>query len=45
VFEGPEEAVEAMVEWCHTGSSAAVVDDVDVTDEEPSGESGFRVRR
>jgi acylphosphatase len=45
VFEGREEDVEAMVEWCHTGSSAAVVDDVDVTYEEPHGESGFRVRR
>ena len=44
VFEGPEGDVEAMVEWCHTGSSAAVVDDVDVTYEEPQGESGFRVR-
>ncbi|WP_380677449.1 acylphosphatase [Salinigranum sp. GCM10025319] len=44
VFEGSEDAVEALVEWCHTGSSAAVVEDVDVTYEEPQGESGFRVR-
>jgi len=26
VFEGEESAVEAMVEWCHTGSDAASVD-------------------
>jgi acylphosphatase len=44
VFEGSENDVEALVEWCHTGSSAATVENVDVTYEEPSGESGFRVR-
>lgn len=45
VFEGPDEAVAAMVEFCHEGSDAARVRDVDVTDEEPAGESGFRIRR
>ncbi|UPW00534.1 acylphosphatase [Halorussus gelatinilyticus] len=45
VFEGPEETVAAMVEWCHTGSPAADVDDVDVEYEDPEGEDGFRVRR
>ncbi|MFD1686723.1 acylphosphatase [Halobellus litoreus] len=44
VFEGPESDVEEMVEWCHTGSAAASVEDVDVTYEEPEGESGFRIR-
>ena len=44
VFEGPESAVEGLIEWCHTGSRMASVDDVDVTYEEPAGESGFRVR-
>jgi acylphosphatase len=44
VFEGPEGAVEEMVEWCETGSSAASVDDVSVEYESPEGESGFRVR-
>jgi acylphosphatase len=44
IFEGPEGAVEEMIEWCHTGSSMASVDDVDVSYEEPTGESGFRVR-
>ncbi|MCL9814060.1 acylphosphatase [Natranaeroarchaeum aerophilus] len=45
VFEGNEDAVEAMVEWCHTGSPAASVEDVDVEYEEPQGEDGFRIRR
>ena len=44
VFEGPRSAVDRLVEWCETGSPAAVVDDVDVDYEEPTGESGFRVR-
>jgi acylphosphatase len=44
VFEGPESDVEAMVEFCHEGSSAAHVEDVTVTDEEPQGEDDFRVR-
>lgn len=45
VFEGPESAVEAMVEWCHTGSSAANVDTVDAEYEEPQDEDRFRIRR
>ncbi|MFC7115011.1 acylphosphatase [Natronoarchaeum sp. GCM10025703] len=44
VSEGPEEAIEEMVEWCHTGSPAATVEDVDVEYEEPQGEDGFRIR-
>ena len=45
VFEGPEQDVEKLVEFCHEGSSAARVDDVEVTHEEPEGEDGFRIRR
>jgi len=45
VFEGPESAVEEMVEWCHTGSPAADVDDVDIEYGTPEGEDGFRIRR
>ncbi|GKZ12240.1 acylphosphatase [Haladaptatus sp. T7] len=45
VFEGPESEVEEMVEWCHTGSPAADVDDVTVTYASPEGEDGFRIRR
>jgi acylphosphatase len=45
VFEGPRDAVEAMVEFCGTGSPAADVDGVDVGYEEPAGADGFEVRR
>ncbi|PSP79882.1 acylphosphatase [Halobacteriales archaeon QS_4_69_225] len=44
VFEGDEPDVEATIEWCHTGSPQAVVDDVDVEYEPPEGESGFEIR-
>jgi acylphosphatase len=44
VFEGSAEAVEAMVEWCHEGSSRARVEDVDVEYEDPEGLDGFEVR-
>ena len=44
-FEGPEDAVREMVEWCHTGSPAATVEGVDVEYEDPEGEDGFRIRR
>ncbi len=37
-------AVDHLVEFCHEGSEAAEVEAVDVTDEEPEGEDGFRVR-
>lgn len=43
-FEGEDEAVQRMVEWCHHGSGPADVFEVEVTDEEPTGESGFSVR-
>ncbi|WP_254837556.1 acylphosphatase [Natronomonas marina] len=44
VFEGDAAAVEAMVEWCHTGSQRAVVEDVEVEYTDPKGESGFEIR-
>ncbi|WP_435332969.1 acylphosphatase [Haloarchaeobius sp. TZWWS8] len=44
VFEGPESAVESMVDWCHEGSPAASVTDVEVTYEEPTDEEDFRIR-
>jgi len=44
VFEGPESEVESMVEWCHTGSSRARVDDVAVEYENPAGVDGFEIR-
>ena len=45
VFEGKPSDVEEMVQWCHEGSPAAEVEDVDVEYEEPSGIIGFSVKR
>jgi acylphosphatase len=45
VFEGDEDSVEAMVEFCHEGSPAARVDDVEVEYEPPEDIEGFEVRR
>ena len=42
-FEGEADAVERMIEWCRRGPSGALVTRVDVIDEEPEGERGFRV--
>ena len=44
VFEGPTAAVESMVEWCHEGSPAAAVEDVEAEYGEPKGEEGFEIR-
>ena len=45
VFEGEEDAVEGMVEWCHTGSDAASVKNVEIEYDDPEAESGFEIRR
>jgi acylphosphatase len=44
VFEGKPEDVDAMVEWCRSGPPLARVDDIEVTEEEPTGETDFRIR-
>ena len=44
VLEGSDDAVSRMVDWCRTGPPRAAVTDVEVTDEEPAGETGFDVR-
>jgi acylphosphatase len=45
VFEGPPDAVEAMIEWCRSGPSRAEVEDMEVTmEDEPDGLEGFEVR-
>ena len=44
-FEGSEGDVDAMVEWCRTGPPWARVTHVEVFPEEPTGETGFHVRR
>ena len=44
VFEGEKADVEAMVEWCHTGSPRAEVEDVEVEYEAPEDLDGFRIQ-
>jgi acylphosphatase len=44
-FEGPDEAVRKMVNWCHSGSPMAQVDDVQAEYEAPAGDfGGFHIR-
>ncbi len=38
VFEGEREKVETMIRWCHKGPPSAVVEKVEVIDEEYKGE-------
>jgi len=42
VFEGASDAVDAMVRFAHDGPRGAIVERVDVIEEEPEGLSGFR---
>ncbi len=43
-FEGPREAVEALIARCYGGPPSALVKAVEVEPVEPSGISGFEVR-
>jgi acylphosphatase len=43
-FEGPPEAVERLVAFVHRGPSGALVERVDVFEENEEGLSGFSVR-
>ncbi len=43
-FEGEPDDVEALVAWCRVGPPSAVVESLDVTDEEPEGDQRFEVR-
>jgi len=45
VFEGEAAGVEQLVAYCRRGPSWAQVTRVDVVEETPEGEQGFRVRR
>jgi acylphosphatase len=42
-FEGDDELVESMVEWCRRGPAGARVEDVDVAWVEPEGAEGFSI--
>jgi acylphosphatase len=43
-FEGDDERVESMVDWCRRGPSGARVSGIDVTWGKPEGERGFSIR-
>jgi acylphosphatase len=44
VAEGSPEGVDGMVAWAREGPPWAEVTDVEVVDEDPTGESGFSIR-
>jgi len=44
-FEGEDEAVESMLDWCRRGPDLAQVESVEVFSEPPRGERGFAVTR
>ena len=43
VAQGPDDAVEALVDWCRTGPAGAQVSRVDVTDQPPEQLTGFQI--
>lgn len=43
-FEGEEDAVARLIEWCGHGPDMAAVSSVEVHDEDPRGETRFVVR-
>jgi len=43
-FEGEPDAVERLVEWSRHGPRRAMVTAMQVREEQPTGERGFRVR-
>lgn len=44
VLEGDDDAVERVLRWCREGTPYARVEGVEVTEETPSGEAGFRIK-
>jgi acylphosphatase len=44
VFEGDSDAVDRLVDWCRSGPSSAEVEEVEESEEQPQGESGFSVQ-
>jgi acylphosphatase len=43
VFEGDDQRVESMVEWCRRGPAGARVEDIETTWGEPEGQNGFSI--
>jgi acylphosphatase len=44
VLEGPQDAVDRVARFLHTGPRQARVEDVELADEQPEGLSGFKTR-
>ncbi len=44
IFEGEPGVIEAMCDWCCSGPEQARVEHIDITDEEPQGDTSFEVR-
>jgi acylphosphatase len=44
VFEGEDDAVGSLVDFCREGPRGAEVESVEVSEEEPGGAEGFEVR-
>lgn len=44
VFEGSPAAVESAVSWCAHGPEHAMVEHVEISDQEPQGLMGFDIR-
>ena len=45
VFEGPKSAVEVLLDYCEHHQPYARVEGVEVVEEQPIGERGFRIKR
>jgi acylphosphatase len=43
VLEGEEGAVDRVLDWCRKGTPGSVVQTVEVSGEEPKGETSFRI--
>jgi acylphosphatase len=43
VLEGSQPDVQSMIEWCHQGPPAAIVQQVSVHQESPEGLQGFEI--
>ena len=43
LFEGEPDAVARLISWCRTGPPLALVTGIEILDEEPGQEAGFRI--
>ena len=45
VFEGSDQAVKKMINWCYEGPKSAIVNDVTIKYEQPEGLESFEIHR